>query len=157
MFGNSSKSNKKDMSKSKTPASKPSSSNGVNILVKGTSIVGEVTSSNDIRIDGSIKGKLDCTAKVIIGPSGEVSGEIKCKNAVIEGKFDGHLFVDELLNIRETAKIEGEISTGKLIVQSGAVFNVSCIMGGQKTSFGSFSGKPSSGSDDKSAGKTGTK
>ena len=149
MFG-SNKSNKKDMSKSKTPASKPTPTNGLNSLVKGTVIDGTIKSTSDIRIDGSIKGKLDCSAKVIIGPTGGVSGEIKCKNAVIEGSFDGHLFVEELLNIRETAKVEGEISTGKLIVQSGAVFNVSCIMGGKKTSFGT-SGK----STGDSTGKTG--
>lgn len=148
------KSNKNDTSKSKTPSSKPASSNGLNSLVQGTSIEGTVRSSSDIRIDGVIKGNLDCTSKVIIGPTGEVIGEIKCKNAVIEGKFNGHLFVDELLNIREKAHIEGEISTGKLIVQSGAVFNVSCVMGGKKTNFGNSAVSPTKPSNPKDSGKT---
>ncbi len=144
MFG-SSKSNKKDMSKSKSTVSKPTSSgSGLNSLVDGTVVEGTVQSAGDIRVDGAIKGKLNCSAKVIIGPTGKVSGEINCKNAVIEGNFDGNLQVDELLNIRETAKVEGEISTGKLIVQSGAVFNVSCVMGGKKTNIGSLVNKPSS-------------
>ena len=69
---------------------------------------------------------LFCKAKVIIGPSGFVQGEIRCENAVIEGKFDGHLYVSGLLNIREKANIKGDVQTDKLIVQSGAIFNVSC-------------------------------
>jgi cytoskeletal protein CcmA (bactofilin family) len=104
--------------------------NGFNSLVKGTVVEGTVTSESDIRIDGTIKGKLHCDAKVIIGPTGRVEGEIRCQNAVIEGSFEGVLQVKELLNIREAAKIGGEVTTEKLIVQSGAAFNVTCTMGG---------------------------
>ena len=122
--------NKKEVSKTKTPSSKPSqSSNGLNSLVQGTEIEGTIKSNSDIRIDGAIKGKLTCSAKVIIGQTGKVSGEVYCKNAVIEGSFDGLLNVDELLNVRETAKVDGDVRTNKLIIQSGAVFNVSCVMG----------------------------
>ena len=81
------------------------------------------------RIDGTIKGKLFCDAKVIIGPTGKISGEIRCQNAVIEGSFDGTIQVKELLNIRETAKLEGDISYGKLIVQPGGVINGTVTMG----------------------------
>ncbi len=83
---------------------------------------------SDLRVDGIIKGKLTSTAKVIIGPTGAVEGEIRCQNAVIEGRFKGFLTVTELLNVRETAEVEGEIITNKLLVQSGAKFNVACKM-----------------------------
>ncbi len=104
------------------------SSGGLNALVKGTSIEGTVKCESDIRIDGTIKGDLICKAKVIIGATGFVEGEITCQNAVVEGKIKGVLTVTDLLNIRETAEIDGTISTGKLIVQSGAKFNVACKM-----------------------------
>ncbi|MEO1517298.1 MAG: polymer-forming cytoskeletal protein [Bacteroidota bacterium] len=103
--------------------------NALNSLVHGTIVEGTIKSDNDIRVDGVIKGSLHCTSKVIIGPSGFVEGEIRCANAVIEGRFEGNLSVAELLNIRETAKVSGDVKTNKLIVQSGAVFNVSCVMG----------------------------
>lgn len=126
MFGSS----KKEENKSKGSAIIPSAtSHSLNSLVAGTTVEGAVNSESDIRIDGTVKGKLICKAKVIIGPSGFVQGEIRCENAVIEGKFDGHLMVNELLNVRESAHIKGEVQTDKLIVQSGAIFNVSCQMG----------------------------
>lgn len=99
-----------------------------NALVKGTVVEGTLRCDTDLRVDGTIKGKLSCQSKVIIGPTGMVDGEIRCQNAVIEGRFKGNLYVTELLNVRETAEVDGEITTNKLIVQSGAKFNVACKM-----------------------------
>ena len=122
MFGNS----KETEDSKKNPASSPSGA--LNALVKGTVIEGTVRCDNDLRVDGTIKGKLSCQSKVIIGPTGAVEGEIRCQNAVIEGRFKGTLYVTELLNVREKAEVDGEITTNKLIVQSGAKFNVACKM-----------------------------
>lgn len=103
-----------------------------NSIVAGTSIEGTVKANNDIRIDGTLKGVLDCKGRVIIGPDGFVEGEVTCQNAVVEGRFSGTLKVSELLNVREGANIQGDVDTGKLNVQPGAVYNVKSIMGGQK-------------------------
>ncbi len=128
MFGN----NKKKADNN-TPGKKttPSPTNALNSLVKGTVIEGKINSESDLRIDGTIKGELVCKAKVIIGPTGYVQGEIKCANAIIEGRMEGTIHVSELLNVKETADVSGEIYTNKLIVQAGAIFNVGCRMGTQ--------------------------
>ncbi len=112
--------NKKEAPKGRMGSSNGGSSSSHNSLVQGTIVEGTVTSESDIRIDGTIKGKLHCGAKVIIGPTGAIDGEVKCEQAVIEGKFQGTLIVAELLNIRESATIDGEVSYQQLIVQSGA-------------------------------------
>lgn len=125
MFGSSKKIEEKKSPLSSGPSSGPSS---LNALVKGTLVEGTVKSESDLRVDGTVKGKLSCSAKVIIGPTGNIDGEIRCQNAVIEGKFTGNIWVTELLNIRETAEINGEVYTSKLTVQPGAVFNVNVHM-----------------------------
>ena len=83
---------------------------------------------HDVRIDGTLKGSLTCDSKVIIGPTGLVDGDIECENAVIEGHFTGILTVRDSLQVKESANIKGDINTDKLVVHSGAVFNVSCLM-----------------------------
>lgn len=130
-------------------------SHALNTLVNGTVIEGTIKSESDIRVDGIIKGSLNCNAKVIIGPNGFVEGEVRCQNAVIEGKFDGVLQVSELLNVRESAKVNGEVSTNKLIVQSGAVFNVNCQMGASSKSNGKFESSKASKNIVKTAEKVG--
>ncbi len=111
-----------------TNAASTASPSAFNALVKGTVLEGNLNCESDLRIDGSVKGKVSCKAKIIIGPGGQVEGEIACANAVIEGRFKGNLRVGELLNVRETAEVEGEVITNKLVVQSGARFNVTCVM-----------------------------
>lgn len=128
MFGNS----KKETIKGGAPGATPS--HALNSITQGAVIEGQLHAESDIRVDGKIKGKLHCSAKVIIGPTGHIEGEIRCKNAVIEGKFTGVLEVEELLNVRETANIEGDVNVNKLIVQPGAAFNATCTMGGVKKS-----------------------
>ena len=94
---------------------------GLNSLVKGTKIEGSIVAQSDIRIEGTLEGDLDCQAKLIIGPSGSVTGSVRCRTAMVEGKFDGTLAVSELLEVREAARVEGDISYGKLKIDAGAV------------------------------------
>lgn len=123
MFGNS-----KNDQKSNGVITTPSTTSS-NSLVQGTQIEGSVFAEKDIRIDGSMKGNLTCKGKVIIGPTGQIIGDIQCENAVIEGRFEGVMTVTDVLHIKETAKVEGDVYTQKLIVQPGSVFNVKCKMG----------------------------
>lgn len=124
MFG----SNKNSDDKKSSGSAGTSGSGSLNALAKGATLEGNLRCDSDIRVDGSIKGNVTCSAKIIIGPSGAIEGEVRCHNAVIEGIFKGKLDVKELLNVRETASLDGEIRTGKLLVQSGAKFNVNCNM-----------------------------
>lgn len=129
MFGSSSK---KETSKGGNPSGNPTTVNAFNTLVTGTVVEGTVKSEKDIRIEGSVKGTLHCDAKLVIGPTGYIEGEVRCGSAVIEGRFEGNIFVADLLNVRESATINGEVTTGRLVVQSGANFNVQCNMAGDK-------------------------
>ena len=125
MFGNS---NTKKETKSKVVTPQPRS-HALNSVVEGTVFEGDIKSESDIRIDGKLIGSLHCDGKVIIGPKGSIEGDIKCQNALIEGGFNGLLSVSDTLTVNQTAKIKGDVSTDKLVVHSGAEFNVSCSMG----------------------------
>ena len=106
-----------------------STAHSLNSLVEGTVLEGTLNSSTDLRVDGKLIGDIVCGAKVIIGKTGYVEGKVKCQNAVIEGAFQGDIIVHELLNVRESANVSGNVRTDKLIVQSDAIFNVTCQMG----------------------------
>lgn len=108
--------------KSTTPhASAPRpAAGGLNSLVKDTHVEGKIRTASDFRIEGTLVGSLDCQAKLIIGQSGNVNGEVTCKTAMIEGTFEGTLVVSDLLEVRDTARVNGEISYGKLKIDAGA-------------------------------------
>lgn len=101
----------------------------INIVRKGTEIKGDITCSGDIRIDGVLSGTLVSDGKVVVGNSGVVDGEVTCKNADISGTIKAKLAVKELLQLKATANILGDINTNKLSIEPGATFTGSCNMG----------------------------
>lgn len=99
-----------------------------NRIVEGTIIKGDVFSSSDVRIDGQLIGNFQTKSKIVIGPTGNIKGDIICKNADIEGIFEGKIQVQEILNVKSKAHIIGEVICGKLSVEPGAEFSASCVM-----------------------------
>ncbi|MCP2026439.1 cytoskeletal protein CcmA (bactofilin family) [Flavobacterium sp. HSC-32F16] len=99
-----------------------------NRIVEGTSIVGDIVSKADFRLDGELIGNFTSQGKLVIGATGVIKGEIICNNADIEGEFHGKIKVLEILNIKATAKIHGEVAVGKLSIEPGAEFTATCTM-----------------------------
>ncbi|MGW8314526.1 MAG: bactofilin family protein [Bacteroidales bacterium] len=108
------------------------STNKINMISVGTTIEGSISSSENIRFDGNLVGNLNTRGKVFVGQTGKINGEIRCKNCEVEGVVDGKVVVEELLSLRSMSKLYGEIKTGKLAIEPGAVFTGKCDMGGKK-------------------------
>jgi cytoskeletal protein CcmA (bactofilin family) len=100
----------------------------INLISAGTDITGDIKSVGDIRIDGSLNGNLNTKGKVVIGPTGKVKGEVICKNSEIAGLIEGKIVVGQLLNLKASSKIYGDILTSKLSIEPGAMFTGSCKM-----------------------------
>jgi cytoskeletal protein CcmA (bactofilin family) len=99
------------------------------IIAAGTVITGDIASTGDIRIDGVLKGNLNCKSKVLIGAEGAIDGDIVGQQADILGRVNGQIRITELLQLRGKSNIKGEIFAGKLEVEPTATFNGSCHMG----------------------------
>src|SRR4030042_3970466 len=95
----------------------------INLISNGTEITGDIKSNGDIRIDGSLTGNLSTKGKVVIGPTGKVNGEVYCKNSEVSGAVEGKISVGQLLNLKASSKIIGEIITFKLSIEPGAKFS----------------------------------
>lgn len=109
-------------------------SNSATLISSGTSLKGDVKSENDLRIDGTIHGNVFSSAKIIVGPSGFVEGNIEGANADITGKVAGNISVKELLQLRGESQVNGNITAVKLQIDPTAVFNGKCQMGAQPAS-----------------------
>ncbi len=103
---------------------------GKNSIAQGTKIVGDFNSEGDFRIDGIIEGNIKTAGKVFVGKDGFVKGTIQGTDAYFEGKFSGKLSLSGTLTLKSSAFIEGEVVVGKLAVEPGATFNVTCAMKG---------------------------
>lgn len=100
----------------------------INLISNGTDITGDIKSSGDIRIDGSLTGNLNTKGKVVIGPTGKINGEVICKNSEVSGIVEGRISVHQLLILKASSKILGDITTSKLSIEPGAIFSGNCKM-----------------------------
>jgi cytoskeletal protein CcmA (bactofilin family) len=102
--------------------------NTINLIGVGTDIKGDIESSGDIRFDGTIKGNIKTKGKVVIGSTGVIKGEISCKNSDVEGKVEGKIEVQELLSLKSTSVLLGDIMARRLAIEPGAKFTGHCSM-----------------------------
>lgn len=102
----------------------------INLLGTGTMVKGDIHSDGDFRIDGKLTGSINCKGKLVVGTTGSVNGEIVCGNIDISGQVEGQVLVNELLSLKSTARLKGDISTSKLSIEPGAVFSGTCKMDG---------------------------
>lgn len=108
----------------------PSETKEQNRISAGTVITGDIKAKGGFRIEGTLKGTLATSGKVVISKGGLIDGTLNCQNADFEGRFTGKLMVHEILTLRSSAVIEGEVIAGKLAVEPGATFNATCEMKG---------------------------
>ena len=101
----------------------------VNLIGNGTKIVGDITSTGDVRIDGHLTGNIAISGKFVLGVNGVVDGNIASGNADLSGEVRGVVHVSETLSLKSTAKINGDIITSKLMIEPGAIFTGTCNMG----------------------------
>lgn len=99
-----------------------------NKIGEGSKFKGNITTTGSFVIDGEFEGTIRSSGQVIIGKSGVVNGDLTSVEVSIAGKMNGKLLVSELLSLKTTARVDGEVSTTKLAVEPGAIFNASCDM-----------------------------
>ena len=98
------------------------------ILEKDSSFKGEFKSECDFRVDGNFEGSIETNGKVVIGKNGRIEGTVVCSSADIEGFINGTIHVKDLLSIRSTGEVKGDVVMSKLVVESGAIFNAKSSM-----------------------------
>ena len=104
-------------------------SNSSNIIGKGTIVQGNVETFGNIRVEGKVIGDIKTKSKAAFGQSSNIEGSVLAQNAEVAGHISGTIEVTEVLVLKPTATIDGDIITNKLLVESGAVFNGKCKMG----------------------------
>lgn len=104
-------------------------SNASTNIGKGATLQGNIDTFGNVRVDGKLIGDIRSKSKVATGNASVVEGCITAQNAEIEGEVKGSLEVAELLVLKSTAIIHGDILTTKMVVEAGAIFNGKCQMG----------------------------
>ena len=97
---------------------KEETSNNSLMIGEGVTITGTIKANNEVTIQGTIDGDVECNC-VTINKSGNVKGKIKTDTMIVEGKAEGEMNVNAVLNIKSEGHISGKVFYGEIQIEEG--------------------------------------
>ena len=89
---------------------------------------GKIRADGGIRIDGAVKGSVECQGILVVGGRGKIEADIVADSVIIGGEIVGNILAKDRLEITSKAKVRGDIVTSHLIIDEGVTFEGSCHM-----------------------------
>lgn len=96
------------------------------MTIIGPSVVisGELTSDEDLRIDGHVHGDVRLRdATLTIAKEARIDADVRASRIVVHGYVRGSLSASERIELTATAKVKGHVSANQVVVVDGADFN----------------------------------
>lgn len=104
-------------------------SNANTHVAKGATFRGDIEIQGTLRVEGRVIGNVKGKGKISLGDSAHVEGNIYAQSADIAGEVKGIIEIIDVLTLKSTAHVNGDLICGKLVVEAGAKFNGKCQMG----------------------------
>ena len=100
---------------------------------QGVVIEGRISSSQDLRIDGTVEGTVEVgNHALIVGARAEVKANLVARSILISGKVIGNVTATERMDLQATGSVEGDISSPRLMMVDGAIVKGKVTAGGNR-------------------------
>lgn len=83
---------------------------------------GELRFEKGLRLQGRFEGKLTSPGRLHVAREANLSADVEAGGVVIEGNVRGNLSASDKIELKATARYEGDLTASKLVVEEGAVF-----------------------------------
>lgn len=97
---------------------------GPNIVIEGT-----ITGSETTVVDGTVKGEINITSDLRVGPKGRIEAKVQVRNIVVEGRVTGEIIASDRVELIAGSQVDGNIKAPRIIVAEGAKFRGNVDMG----------------------------
>lgn len=98
------------------------------IVGRGVEIKGTLQTRGDIQINGAFSGKLITEGDVVVGEHAFVEADISAQNAYISGEVEGDIHAIDKIEIMETGRVTGNVTSSALAIESGGILKGSSTM-----------------------------
>ena len=95
-------------------------------LAAGTELEGTLELRGAIRMDGKLKGSLQCGSVVYLGDSAEIEANIQAEAVVSSGKVEGDIYSQHHVHLAAPGSVKGTIETRELVLEKGVFFDGAC-------------------------------
>ncbi|HMK55135.1 MAG TPA: polymer-forming cytoskeletal protein [Dissulfurispiraceae bacterium] len=101
---------------------------------------GDITVSGTLRIDGKLTGNIKA-GWIVVGEQALVKGDLSANGIVVGGRIEGTLKADDLVELKPSAHLYGDIQSKKLVIAEGGVFMGRSVTQGSDAKLIDFSGE----------------
>ena len=103
------------------------------VIGRDAKFKGELSFESNVRILGSFEGQITTPGRMEVLQGAQVKADIQAASITVEGDIMGNLAASDLVELKETARIQGDIRCGRLLVVDGASFVGHCEVGSEAT------------------------
>lgn len=108
------------------------------IIGASIELTGELTGAEDLLVEGRVQGKIRLPQNAVtVGAKGRVSADVQARVVEIEGEMDGQLAAEELIVLRKSAKVRGDLTAPRVVIEDGAKFKGTIDMEPKRAAAGS--------------------
>jgi cytoskeletal protein CcmA (bactofilin family) len=98
------------------------------ILAEDIDFEGELSFKRPLMIKGRFRGKVDSLSDLFVGEQAVVEATIKAAKVSSKGRITGDVVAGSRVELFSTARMEGDLDTPDLVMESGCVYNGTCRM-----------------------------
>lgn len=103
-------------------------SNLKSALGEGTMIDGTFSFETPVKVEGTLSGEIKSQSALIVGKNARIQAKIKVGSLIVLGEVEGEIIVDDLIEIRSTGSILGNVTTKRLALEEGGMLQGLCTM-----------------------------
>ena len=93
------------------------------VLGPDANFKGEMNFEKGLRLMGRFEGKMNTPGRLHIAKEARMQADVDCGALIVEGDVKGNLSANDRIELKSTARYEGDLRASKLVVDEGAVFN----------------------------------
>ncbi|HLU35184.1 MAG TPA: polymer-forming cytoskeletal protein [Thermomicrobiales bacterium] len=98
---------------------------------------GTYHSTRDLRIEGQVKGTIECQGTLHIAQGANVNARVEAENISVAGELEGEITCRGKLQLLPSGRVTGKINTVTLVIHEGAFYEGDLQMGSQDRGFSS--------------------
>lgn len=97
--------------------------NSQSVITADMEIKGNIKTNGSVQIDGKIEGDLACGRDVALGKAGAIKGNVAASSLVIEGAVDGNVVARERVELKSSARINGDLKAKRFCAEEGVTLS----------------------------------
>jgi len=92
------------------------------VIGEELTIEGEITSDEEIVVEGTLRGKLTTADAVSVGAGGVVEADISAGSLTVGGQVTGNVTAADRIDLQAGGRLVGDVKASRLTIADGASF-----------------------------------